>query len=81
MTAEELRRRRELIGLTQTDLARRAGMSRAQIIRLELGQSQIVPLRERQLREILDEAAEARRRELRRMLDELTGAHQVASSA
>jgi transcriptional regulator with XRE-family HTH domain len=56
MTGEELRKLRERRGLTQGQLAKLADLSREQVNNLERGRCKIVPLRERQLREILAEA-------------------------
>ncbi len=58
MTGEELMLLRRRRGLSQAELAARAGITRTQISRLETEHAKIVPLRERQLREILAEVPE-----------------------
>ena len=52
MKGEELRRKREQLGLTQEELAKHLGVKRLSIIRWENGQTEIDKILERAMRDL-----------------------------
>ena len=52
MTADDLRRKREQLGLTQEELAKHLGVKRLSVIRWENGQTEIDKILERAMRDL-----------------------------
>lgn len=56
LTAEQIKQRREAVGMSQSELARQIGVARTSVWRWEVGEAHPLPMAERELLRVLREA-------------------------